>query len=119
MPADHGQLDATQIVNRQFFKARRHGTCFLEPADATFNDIAAPVLLRIEGWRSASPVPDLVKPLGNDSTDPVSSQPLPDAAMTVRSISGHLLWSAPVVWPVDAHGIQDWFSVQRLTRLPG
>lgn len=111
MPADHGELDAAQIVNRQFFKACGHGTCFLEPADATFNDIAAPVLLRIEAGWSAFPVPNLIKPLGNDGADPVSSQPLPDAAMTVRSICGHLLWSAPAVWPVDARGIQDWFSV--------
>jgi hypothetical protein len=106
-------------MDRQFFKACGDGPRFLEPTDTALNDVATPVLLRIEGRRSSSPVPDLVKPLRNDGTDSMSPQPLPDATMTVRSIRCHLLRSPPAAWPVDTHGIKDWFNVQRLAGLSG
>jgi hypothetical protein len=48
MPPDHGELDATQVMNGEFFKAGGYCACLLEPANTALNDVSAAVLRSIE-----------------------------------------------------------------------
>nr|WP_264158753.1 hypothetical protein [Noviherbaspirillum aerium] len=106
-------------MKRQFVKARGHSAGFLEPANAAFNHIASLVLLGIKDRWPAPTMPDLVQPFGNDSTDMMSSQPLPDTAMAICPVRGHLLRSPPAARTMQAHHLKHRFGIQRCTRLPG
>lgn len=119
MPSNHSQLNAAQVMDGQFLEASRNSARLLEPTDATLDDVAAPVLLRVKSRRSPPAVRDVVQPLGNDRTYPVTTQPLADAAMAVGSIPGPLLRAPPAVRPMDADGIEHRFGVQGLARLTG
>lgn len=119
MPTNHGELNDAQVMKLQFVKARGHSASFLEQANAAFNDVASSILLGIETRWPATTMPDLVQPFGNDSTDVMSSQPLPDTAMAICPVLGHLLRSPPAARTMQAHRLLHRFGIQRFTRLPG
>jgi hypothetical protein len=114
---DHNELDGRQIVDGQFFKASGDSTGFLEPTDTTLNNIATAVLLDIEARGTSPAVPDLITSLRNDGTDMMPAQPLPNTAMAIRPVCGHLLWTPPAARPMDAYRFEHRFSVERLTSL--
>lgn len=121
MLANHGQLDAGNVVDGQLLEARGHGAGLFEPAYASLDDVATPVLLGIELWRAAAAMCDLVAPLRDHDSNVPPAQPLADVAMAVALVAGHALrpLTHRAVGTTDAHGVQQRFGVWRFVGLAG
>ena len=121
MLADHRQLDASNVVDGQLLEARGHGAGLFEPAHASLDDIATPVLLGIELGRAPAAMGNLVAPLRNHDRDVALAQPLADVAMAVTLVAGHALGPLThrTVGATDTHGVQQRFGVWRFVGLAG
>lgn len=115
MSAEHGEFDAAEVMHDELFETGRNSTCLLEPADAALDDVAPAVLLSIEVRRPPGSALNLVAPLGDHGTYPMSAQPLSDAPMAVALVAGLLgsLSGAPA-GAIDAHRVKQRFCIQGL-----
>lgn len=84
-------------------------SAFLEPADASFDDVAATV------FPTVHPLARLISLRGDDGFDASAGEPPPDSRDAVRSISGNCVRASS---PSDSNRIHEEFEVLRLVSLP-
>lgn len=80
MLTDHRQLDASNVADGQLLEAPSHSARLFEPAHASLDDVATPVLLGIVLRWASTAACNLFAPLGNNDRDVVLTQPLADVA---------------------------------------